>query len=384
MQLHLVGGFLGSGKTTAIISITRQLISQGKKVGVVTNDQGKYLVDTSFLRSNQIPTVEVTNGCFCCRYEDLEEKLAQLDASSKPDVVFAESVGSCGDIVATVIKPLMELEGSKTPPTSFSVFADSQLLLAFLEGEELPFSENVLYIFKKQIEEAQILIINKVDLLSESEVDQVYKLAINAFPGKIIRLQNSTSDEDTQIWYQLLKSNSSISNIQPVEMDYERYGKGEAELAWFDQEIKIKQQDGSVFPVIISLIEKILNGIVSQKGIIGHLKLMISSDQEQVKISIPTIEQPGWKEELLHYQGNEAMVLINARVQLSPKQLNAIVSNAVDTLSKIPSVQVVTSSADSFQPGFPNPTHRISVKSSKNKCRCRRMIKTNPQNRSGD
>ena len=48
MQIHLVGGFLGSGKTTAIIAAARQLISRGQTVGIITNDQGKFLVDTVF------------------------------------------------------------------------------------------------------------------------------------------------------------------------------------------------------------------------------------------------------------------------------------------------------------------------------------------------
>ena len=47
-RLHLVGGFLGSGKTTAIAAAAKLLMAQGLRVGVVTNDQGKYLVDTAF------------------------------------------------------------------------------------------------------------------------------------------------------------------------------------------------------------------------------------------------------------------------------------------------------------------------------------------------
>ena len=109
MHLHLVGGFLGSGKTTAIIGAARFLMAQGKRVGVITNDQGKFLVDTAFIRAMEIPAVEVAGGCFCCNYENLEERLEQLTASNRPDVVFAESVGSCADIVATVLKPLLHL-----------------------------------------------------------------------------------------------------------------------------------------------------------------------------------------------------------------------------------------------------------------------------------
>ena len=51
MDMHLVGGFLGSGKTTSIINAAKVLIAQGKKVGVVTNDKGKHLVDTAFFNS---------------------------------------------------------------------------------------------------------------------------------------------------------------------------------------------------------------------------------------------------------------------------------------------------------------------------------------------
>ena len=65
MDLHLVGGFLGSGKTTAIIGAVRLLLARGKKVGVVTNDQGRFLVDTAFFKATQVPTAEVACGCFC-------------------------------------------------------------------------------------------------------------------------------------------------------------------------------------------------------------------------------------------------------------------------------------------------------------------------------
>lgn len=65
MDLHIVGGFLGSGKTMAIIGAAKHMMAYGRRVDVVTNDQGRYLVDTAFFRSEAVPTVEVTGGCFC-------------------------------------------------------------------------------------------------------------------------------------------------------------------------------------------------------------------------------------------------------------------------------------------------------------------------------
>lgn len=46
MKLVLIGGFLGSGKTTAIVNASAQLIRDAKKVAVITNDQGDQQVDT--------------------------------------------------------------------------------------------------------------------------------------------------------------------------------------------------------------------------------------------------------------------------------------------------------------------------------------------------
>ena len=116
MTVHLVGGFLGSGKTTAIRSACELLRQRGEAASVITNDQGTLLVDTAYLRGSQ-PTREVTGGCFCCRYDQLAELLAQARCDGTQHV-FAEAVGSCADLVATVVRPLL---GSPSGPVGSRV-----------------------------------------------------------------------------------------------------------------------------------------------------------------------------------------------------------------------------------------------------------------------
>ena len=82
-QLHLVGGFLGSGKTTAIAEAARQLLARGIRVGVVTNDQGKYLVDTAFFARKMYPPSRL-GRCFCCGYDDFVERLSELAPLRNP------------------------------------------------------------------------------------------------------------------------------------------------------------------------------------------------------------------------------------------------------------------------------------------------------------
>src|SRR5688500_17321374 len=68
LRFLMLGGFLGAGKTTTIARLARHYQQQGKKVGIVTNDQATDLVDTNSLRSQGFEVGEVPGSCFCCNF----------------------------------------------------------------------------------------------------------------------------------------------------------------------------------------------------------------------------------------------------------------------------------------------------------------------------
>src|SRR2546427_12634700 len=105
----MIGGFLGAGKTTAVARLAQHLTDQGLKVGLITNDQGSELVDTAMLRARGFATEEISGGCFCCRFNSLVEAAERLTAATRPEVLIAEPVGSCTDLVATVTYPLRRI-----------------------------------------------------------------------------------------------------------------------------------------------------------------------------------------------------------------------------------------------------------------------------------
>ncbi len=207
---------MGSGKTTAIIEAARLLMDNGQRVGIITNEQGKHLVDTAFLHASGIPALEVTGGCICCHLDDFEDRIEEITAKFNPQVLFAESVGSCTDLVATVIKPLSDYRKTSAHPASLSVFTDSRLLLRYLRGQELPFSDGVIYIFEKQIEETSLLIANKIDLLSERMQHDLLQLAEQRYPDKSIRPQNSLDTAQVAEWLALIQSaNAACFRMTP-------------------------------------------------------------------------------------------------------------------------------------------------------------------------
>ncbi|HOU15249.1 MAG TPA: GTP-binding protein [Anaerolineae bacterium] len=377
-RLHIVGGFLGSGKTTAIIGAAKQLMARGKRVGVVTNDQGKYLVDTAFFALADVPTVEVTGGCFCCNYDDLDARLDQLKHTAQPDVIFAESVGSCADIVATVVKPLLTLR-QETPPTSFSVFADARLLRRRLLDLPMPFSDDVVYIFDKQIEEAGLLVINKVDLLetrqeaggkkqeftmpqTQSPIPnhELLALAQRRFPAKPIRLQNSLDAEDVAGWVGMLESGTIGLPGAPLEMDYARYGAGEARLAWLDETVTLRVAEGQGRAVALRAIGAIVDALRQRQAAVGHLKFLVRGAAEDVKVSFPTLDEAGWEQAVPPLSGTQVTLLINARVEMGAETLRNVVAQAVQQAVATSGAAFDESAIAFFHPGFPNPTHRIS------------------------
>src|SRR5262249_10402523 len=109
LRLVMIGGFLGAGKTTAISRLARYCVGPGQRVGLGMNDQAQDLVDTNSLRAQGFAVEEVAGACFCCRFDDLVGKVGRLQEGERPDVILAEPVGSCTDLVATVVQPLRDL-----------------------------------------------------------------------------------------------------------------------------------------------------------------------------------------------------------------------------------------------------------------------------------
>ncbi len=361
MELHIVGGFLGSGKTTAIIQAAKDLTAAGKKVGVVTNDQGKYLVDTAFVRLADLPAVEVSGGCFCCNYNDFNDQLSNLIREANPDIVFAESVGSCADIVATVVKPLLELDDAGVQPSSFSVFVDSRLYLHHLLGNPLPFSEDVVYIFEKQIEEAGLLVINKIDLLDAAQSSQLEQLlkAQPAIPP--FRFQNSLVAESVSEWLRLIQGAGGYTPGNSLDLDYERYGRGEAQMAWLDEKLFLSF-DGEQQPrhIVIGFFQHLLDLLAHNHIGIGHLKFILQWDSTSVKLSFTGLPETGWQSAIPRIPTGEVHILVNARVETSAETLRQVLLEALHKTQSEHPFTFIEENVSFFHPGKPQPTHRIT------------------------
>lgn len=361
MKLFLVGGFLGSGKTTAIHLAVNYLSLHGKKTGVITNDLGKQQVDFQYIRFYNIPAEEVAGGCFCCNLPDLDKNIKSLLHTHQLEAIFAESVGSCTDLIATVVNPLLNEYGSQLE-IILSVFADIQVLLSFLQEGKNSFHDNVNYIYEKQLEEAEIIVINKIDLLNSEQLKWAKKLIKQKYGHKKIVYQNSLKLNGIQNWLRTALGNDKGPALRPtLQLDYDKYGAGEAEMAWLDEEIGILTTDKYAIEAGILFIKNIHAKIVALRYPIGHLKFLLKDGQTQRKISYTSIKHPEIRLKSNRFKTNRVVLLINARIQADPVQLMEIISSAILELEITIGCRIIESKLSSFRPGYPMPSQRISI-----------------------
>src|SRR4051812_1445014 len=157
-RLIFVGGFLGAGKTTLLLRAAGMLTEQGRRVGVVMNDQSSNLVDTALAGEQALPRVEVAGGCFCCRFPDLLASIRELQATAAPEIILAEPVGSCTDLAATVLRPLQIYHPDQYQLAPLTILLDPL-------REPARFPTVVDYLYQKQLAEANVIALNKCDLL---------------------------------------------------------------------------------------------------------------------------------------------------------------------------------------------------------------------------
>src|SRR5207253_5002060 len=111
-------------------------------------------------------------------------KVGLLQEGERPDVILAEPVGSCTDLVATVVQPLRDLYGDRFEVAPYAVFFKPSHGTRILRGEAAGgFSPKAAYIFSKQLEEADAVVLNRIDEMGPAAVREVTELVANRFPG---------------------------------------------------------------------------------------------------------------------------------------------------------------------------------------------------------
>src|SRR5579875_1348677 len=332
VRFLMIGGFLGAGKTTTLARLARFYRDRGQKIGLVTNDQAQDLVDTTSLRAQGFPVEEVPGACFCCRFDDLISKVEQLESSQRPDVILAEPVGSCTDLVATVVQPLKDLYGDRFEVAPYPVLFKPSHGLRILKGEKnAGFSPKAAYIFRKQLEEADAIVLNRIDELDAAALAELTDLVRAAFPSTPLLCLSAKTGQGFEALTELLDQRGNFGR-KVLDIDYDIYAEGEAELGWLNSSLRIvADKSMSVDTFLLDVISRLHEAFNQCGGEVAHLKVIALSDasfgvanlvssQSRAELSLPS-----------RGEAKELDLIINARVALDPELIAEQVRQTVRT-----------------------------------------------------
>jgi hypothetical protein len=307
--LAVVGGFLGAGKTTLILTAAGLLQQRGLRVAAILNDQGDDLVDTHYAGRHGIACDQVTGGCFCCRFPDLVEAAGRL-LEYRPDAIFAEAVGSCTDIVATTLRPLIRDYRDRFEIAPLTVVMHPQ---RNFDNPDLDF------LYQNQLAEA--------DLIFER-------------------------GDSVQAWMERVLSGSVPAGATTLDIDYARYAEAEAALAW----LNIRVTAHAAQPISAAmLVGPLLDRLEPQIRIV-HLKLFTQSDAGYLKAALTANGQEPIVEGALDASPSARHeILLNVRALADPESLRAIVEREFAGLP----ARIEWQRVQCFRPSAPVPYYRM-------------------------
>ncbi|MDF1658228.1 MAG: GTP-binding protein [Verrucomicrobiales bacterium] len=367
----MIGGFLGAGKTTVIQRFAKYLDERGQRVGLITNDQGAGLVDSAIGRSNQFPVEEISGGCFCCRFNSLIDAATTLTSETRPEVFLAEPVGSCTDLVATVSLPLQKIYGDDYTVAPMSVLVDpirAAQILGVAEGRK--FSENVTYIYRKQLEEAEFIVINKLDLVDAAALAELRTAMEKEFPEATIFEISAREGTGCEAWFEAAMTTEMNSN-RFLDIDYDRYGEGEALLGWLNATVEIRcdergpidEFDGNE---ILKSIALTLRQKLDEAGAeVAHLKMTLNPIGDPMEIAAINLVRGDSEPELSHHLYeplDDGELLLNIRAEVDPDTLEEAADKALEkVIAEDGGLLFRIAHLEHFRPGMPVPTHRVTA-----------------------
>jgi non-lysosomal glucosylceramidase len=364
-----VGGFLGAGKTTSIVRVARRLRAAGRRVAIITNDQASGLVDTAAVRAalgdakdiGGASVSEIAGGCFCCRFDDLASTLRRIVDSVNPDVIFAEAVGSCTDLAATVYQPLAQLELAPVRLGPLTVVVDAVRARTLLQSAQMPgLPATVSYLYDRQLAEADVLLLNKTDLLSEEDAAALRASLSAQYPGIPVLPVTALADEGMEAWLALLRDTQHAGE-RVLDLDYDRYADAEAALGWLNLEgtLPLPTGNGTSAAWSRTFLETVASRARAADAEVAHVKLRLDTAGGTCAANLVGSALAPYVAANGEVRGTAHLVL-NARVAVAPNVLQGWVEDALEQAGRTTGAYAETRRVQCFAPARPVPAYRLA------------------------
>jgi G3E family GTPase len=256
---------------------------------------------------------------------------------------------------------LRRIYGDRFSIAPLSVLVDpirAERIFGLSEGGK--FSEKVLYIYRKQLEEADLIVITKSDLLDEARLATLRTAIAAHYPLARMRIVSVRNNVGVSEWF------SEIADAQQtprcaMEVDYEIYAEGEALLGWLNATVQLSAtQPFATDALLKQFAMEIRNRLGNAE--IAHLKMTLSPDRGLGDIAVINLVRSDFVPELsleLEEPVTGGQLIVNLRAEADPEMMRAALCDATAAIEQGGiGLHARLDHIEFFRPGKPEPTHR--------------------------
>lgn len=351
----ILGGYLGAGKTTLATALARKLSSEnGLSVAVITNDQGELLVDTEFVKNAGFDVRSVTGGCFCSDLPQFIKHARGLVEMNRPDIIIVEPIGTSTNIISSVILPIRSMCPGEFSIAPLLIVIDGTRITELLaKGQGFGLGGGKM-IPRSQVSEAEMVLVSKLDLMENHEVENVIERLRSEVPEANVITFSSHSGENLDKIKDVLLSNQESVKIREAD-DGRLFATERADLGWYNANAAIDAKERLDTHAFITAIFRNVSECFDSDRI-THLKVLVESDSMAAKMSLvgSSLQIDGIRGG--RYMSGRGKVVINARIMGTPQELRKALSTSITSAARDMNIAFDEISEASFSPKTERPT----------------------------
>lgn len=341
----IVSGFLGAGKTTSMIAMARcmnrRFAAEGKAghAGIIANDLGaKNLVDADYTKTADVAINEITGDCICYVTEDLVDHINRL-AADGAELVMSDIPGcGIGALDHVYIRLKEEYPGAYDLLPFMCVVDPERLRMILPERASINLPEEMRFLLDAQMAEADLIVLNKTDLLTPEELAADVEFIKTAYPDIPVMTMSARTGEGVEAVVDYVLTHRAPAEHREIGYGSDEFNAAEAQMCWYNRRFFAKERDGKNIDfnqVIDDFMEAIRDGLIEAKRNVPHLKIFAAGEGDDfVKGSLIGVDYDIEYERTLDASYTAMAIIVNARALCESEVMGEIMEDAVDAIKE--------------------------------------------------
>lgn len=353
----VVSGFLGAGKTTAMIALARSIERRNLgRPAILVDDLGAgHIVDAETTASTKILSRSISGDCICYQHENLVDKLHQL-VKSGANVLFSDIPGCGIGALDNVYVQLSEKEPGEFWLMPFTCVVDPERIRMIMpEQADINLPVEMKFLLDAQMAEADLIVLNKTDTVTPERRDEILSFIAVKYPqAKLFSMCALTGEGADELADHLL-SHRSPAVHRDIGYGSEAFMAAESLMSWYNRRIFMEQRSERPLDfneVISDIFEGIREGLRAKRCNAPHLKMYASDSGENmtdcVKASLIGVDYPVEYASRLKKRYTALSLIINGRVVADSQDMSDIVDGALDETADRYGLRIKTFFVEAF------------------------------------